>query len=412
MSASSTSRGIAPLLAGTAVAGIVSYLTLWVAFRGLGPDAYAPFSVFWGALYFVVGALGGVQSEITRATVALPADEAPPSPLRATAARFAVGGVVLVVVLMLAASPVWHATVLGGDEDGSLVAALAVGAGAYVIAAVVAGTLSGLGRWALVGGMSALDAILRFALVSVAVFLVATGLTPVAWAVAAPFLLTPLLALPLVLRAGIRRSRLDVGPARLVANSGSTIVAAAAMALMVSGFPMLLGFAFPDRDDAVALGAIAFAATLFRAPLVVVLQSVQGLLVVRFRERDGAREVLVVVGAIAVITVLLSLGTLWLGPWAFALIAGHGVQLSAALLAALVASSGAIAGLVAAGAAMLARRRHVVYSAGWVSAAVVTVVMMALPLPMEPRVILATITGPLVGLAVVGVAALVPRRES
>ena len=83
------------------------------------------------------------------------------------------------------------------------------------------------------------------------------------------------------------RKRQPTGNVNMTDNGDLLSIAAAAMALMVSGFPMLLGFAFPDRDDAVALGAIAFAATLFRAPLVVVLQSVQGRKALLGADRDG-----------------------------------------------------------------------------------------------------------------------------
>ena len=60
--------GLTTILIATAIAGVASYAVTILIPNQIGLAEYAIFAVFWSTLYFVVGALGGIQQEVTRAT--------------------------------------------------------------------------------------------------------------------------------------------------------------------------------------------------------------------------------------------------------------------------------------------------------------------------------------------------------
>ena len=75
-------------------------------------------------------------------------------------------------------------------------------------------------------------------------------------------------------------------------------------------------------------------------------------------------------------------------------------------------SSALVAALCISAPAVLARGRHFTYTAGWVTAAVVTVVSLALPFELTTRTVLALLAGPVAGLLIHGLSLAVSSGRS
>ncbi len=381
----------------TAVSGIAGYVVTALVYRSIGAADYAEFATFWGALYLLVGALSGIQQEITRATRPIPVG----SRHRANRARdFGVLVAVLVAVAVAASAPLWAPGVLGRID---LAWPLAVGAAGYVLVAVLSGSLTGIAHWRALAAMIAADGLLRLVLVAGAVVF-SDDPTVLAWAVVAPFPLVILLVWPFIRRGFIGRSDIDVGLGELSWNSARTVLAAAATALIVSGFPLLLG-ATSQRDDPALVGELIFTLTLSRAPVVITVMGLQSFLIVQFRHRAGAwRFHWMLQAGIAAFALVLA-GLAWLaGPTVLDWVGGADGALDGSAVAALVASSALVGMVTVSGAATLARSDHRAYATGWLLAALVTASIMLSPIDLMPRVLIALIAGPLVGLAVHGIA--------
>jgi len=387
------------LLAATAVSGLAGYLVTFFVAAAVTPAAYAAFAVFWSTLFLVVGALGGIQQEITRAAGVRDAADG-----TAPLGRFAVGAALAAIVVLLATAPLW--TLVAGGHPLTVVA-LAVGAGAYCLVAVTSGALYGARAWLPIATLILVDGVLRLAGVLVALALPEPG-RALEVAVVLPFPLALAIVLPVVARR-LRGIRADVPLPRLTRNTVLAVLAAGASAVLISGFPALVSAATPG-EPAAALAPLLLALMITRAPIVIPAMAMQSLLIVRFRDA-GVRAVLLAVVLVGVVTALLAALTAVVGP--ALLLAGFGPDyaVDGSLLAALVASSGLIAALIVGGAGLLAASRHSVYVAGWVVAVVVTVAAFLLPLGAEPRIIVAALAGPAAALLVQLVALAGRRRE-
>ena len=96
-------------------------ITLLV-YRFVGPGEYATFAVFWSTMFLLMGALGGIQQEITRSTHR--SRGSAPGPRRANARLFAIVVASCGGVLILATSPLWVGAVYP-DAGWALVPPLA-----------------------------------------------------------------------------------------------------------------------------------------------------------------------------------------------------------------------------------------------------------------------------------------------
>lgn len=367
--------------------------------RVIGLADYAVFAVFWAFMYLVIGALFGIQQEVTRGT-RLVETTAPHTLSRSR--NFAIAAAVGVFALITGTAPAWAASAFP-QHEWSLVLPLAVGTASFVVLAVLIGTLYGLSEWAAVAALMLGDAVLRLAAVSVAL-VYTTDVVVLAWAVACPFLATVLVAWPLLRRRIANKTQLDVGYRRLTWNVARTVTAATSTGVMVSGLPLLLGLT--SRDVAAEIvGLYILTLTLSRAPLIVVAMSLQSYLIVVFRDGDRwartfARLQAVVVASGAVLAVL----GWWLGPLVFAFLFPGALVPEGSFIALLVGSSALVASLCICAPALLASDRHVAYSTGWLVAAVVTIVCLLTPTDFETRANLALVAGPLAGLIVTGTA--------
>ncbi|WP_448003849.1 hypothetical protein [Agromyces bauzanensis] len=400
--------GVTSILVATAVAGGSGYLATAIVGATRPPTDYAAFGVFWATIYLVIAVLSGIQQEVTRATV--PVEPGTPAP-RHLAFRFGAATALVTAVALAATAVFWAAPVFGAD-GARLVPPIVLGAAGYVVVAVISGTLSGLRAWTAVAFMIGVDGVLRLAAI-LTVLAVGGDVVALAWAIAVPFPLTPLLLWWFFRRAVVGRSSLDVGARALVWNSARTVVASVAVGVLVSGYPLLLKVARPDTPDA-ELGSVIFAVNLVRAPLVIVVLALQGYLVVAFRSA-GARSWRLfgrIAAALAGATVVLAAAAGLVGPpileawWPEYVLSGW-------FLAALVASSGLLGLLCVSGPLVLARAEHGIYTTGWVVAAVTTIVcLVAVPGGLATAMIVSLVAGPVVGVAVHLVGLAVRRRQA
>lgn len=386
--------GTTMIFGATIIAGISGYLVTWLVLRTAGPASYALFAVFWSALYLLVGALAGVQQEITRAT-------RPTSVIGHKHASRAVGfgfvAATVVAVLIVGTAPGWADHVFVG-HGWTLVWPLTVGAAAYVLVATLCGSLYGVSQWRSLALMIAADAILRIVLVGFGLLL-DFDIIGLAWLVAIPFPLVIVLLWPVVRGGFVGRSELDVGYRALTWNILRTVLASLSTALIVSGFPLLLGVVGADVNRSL-LGELIFTITIARAPLIVSVLSLQSLLLVRFRDSPARSRstFLIVMGAIGAGVVVLALAGWLLGPAVLSLLSGFPTQIHGRFIAVIVVSSGLIAALAVSASAVLAVGKHVIYLLGWVVAAVVMVGVLLSPLDFLFRVGLSLLVGPLAGL--------------
>lgn len=398
--------GLRLVVTATAIAGVGGYAITTVAAAGLG-DSYAVFAIFWSALYLVVGALAGIQQEVTRG-IRPPSGSASPIG-RASVASLSVGAAVVVAAAVLATSPLWASAVFGRETQ--LVFPLAFGAAGYIFVAAATGIMYGVHLWKPLALAIVLDVLLRFVLIGVGL-ISDLDVTMLGWAVVLPF---PLLTVILWIVAGRRLAAsrmLDVGYRIAGANILRTVVAAAATAVLVSGFPLLLGATSP-LESARVLSAVILALTLTRAPLVVTTIALQSYLIVYFRDRAQSWPSLVrIMGVLLALAASLALLAWWVGADVIVAVVGEVFRIDAEFLALLVMSSVPTAWVVVSGTAVLARSAHTWYSAGWVIAAVAAVLLLLVPGDIYSRSLLALSVGPLAGLLVhLFALAVTPQRE-
>jgi hypothetical protein len=277
---------------------------------------------------------------------------------------------------------------------------LVVGGASYVLLAVLAGTLYGISQWRSIFWVMTIEGVLRLVLVGL-VLTVTSEPVPLAWAVVAPFAFTALVMWLIVRRGLVGATALDAGYRRLAWNATRTIVAAGSMGLLVSGFPLLLAITSP-RETQSQLGLLILAATLTRAPLIVVGMALQSYFIVLFRN-SGLRfwRLFLQLEAIVIIAGLV-LGCLgWLiGPAVFSFLFPNQPSPPGWLIGVLVSTSALIGAICVSAPAVLSRGKHSVFTAGWVVAGVTTFFGLLLPLPLYERASIALLVGPLAGLAV------------
>ncbi len=404
----SLATGPSQILFSTGIVGVLAIVLTFVVARVLGAADYSGFAVYWSATFLVTGALVGIQQEVARATH--PVGSAHAAEDHASLSRFAVAAAAIVAVVVVASSPLWLGPVFPSG-DAVIVGSLAFGAAFYVTVAVITGALFGVGIWRYVAQIAVVDAILRFVLVLSVLFLAPTP-SAFAVAIAVPFALAPLLLARPLRRALSGRIVLDVRYGRLSLHVLQSLVGSISTAAMVSGFPVFV-VASAGSTPTATVGAFILVVTLVRSPLVVVFMAMQSVLIVRFRNdrAASARFAIRLLALVAAATVVLGALAWTVGPDILAWAAGPDYRVAGFVLAALIASSGAMAGLCVTGPFAIARGRHAVYSAGWLLAAAVTICVLFVPLPFETRVTVALLAGPFVGMVahLLGLVILRPR---
>lgn len=388
--------GLTLILGATAVAAVAGYLVIWLVPLQIGLASYKTFGLFWSAMYLIVGTLAGLQQEVTRGTV--PRDAG--LPLRASLARnFGLIVAALVFALIVVSAPLWVSSLFPAD-GWRLVWPLAFATSSYVLVATLAGTLYGLARWWPLALMISVDALLRLAAVGI-VSTVTRDAAALAWAAAAPFLLTIVLLWPAFRSSVVGKASLDVEYRALTWNVARTMVAAASTGILVSGLPVVIGVAAAAEPPAL-VASLFLAITITRAPVIVVVMSLQSYLLIRFRDHreEFGRTLLVFLGLLAAGGVVLALVAWLIGPAVFGLLYAGEVSLAGWFYGVLVLSSALIGSLTVTGAALLSRARHFGYTLGWLVAALTTIACFLPPIGIMGQILTAVIAGPVSGLAI------------
>ncbi|MFE0751865.1 lipopolysaccharide biosynthesis protein [Gordonia sp. NPDC058843] len=394
-------RSLGRVTIATVVAAASGYAVLLLAARHLGAVGYGVFAVFWAAYGLVTGAQNGQLQETTRAVRTAASEGLARS--RPLLVNTAIG--LGLAALVVATSPLWSRRVFTEDR-GLSVLLLAVGVASFAVYAHLCGALSGRLNWSTFAVLLSVDALIRMAGAGIAVavgwgttaFLAVTVIGSASWGVV------------LTVSASARRAigvAGDVPPRRLTVNTLTAMAAAAASAVLVMGFPVLINLTTdlrggPDVDDAATIGALILAVTLTRAPLLVPLNSFQGLLISRFVDRRDRR--LAALGApLGVVAAVGGVGVLgaWLvGPWLLRSVFGADFDLDGVVVAMLTLGATCLALLTVTGAAAIAAGAHRWYATGWWVSTLVAVAMLLLPLDVETRTCVALVVGPLIGLGV------------
>lgn len=385
----------------TVVAAASGYIVLLLAARHLGAVGYGVFAVFWAAYGLVTGAQNGQLQETTRAVRTAESEGRARSRPLLVNTGIGLG----LAVLVIATSPLWSARVFT-DDRGLSVLLLAVGVASFAVYAHLCGALSGRLNWSSFAALLSVDALIRLAGAGIAVaagwgttaFLVVTVIGSVSWCV--------LLATSASARRAIGVAG-DVPPRRLAVNTLTAMAAAAASAVLVMGFPVLINLTTdlhggPDADETRTIGALVLAVTLTRAPLLVPLNSFQGVLISRFVDRRDRRlaSLGTPLGIVAAVGGVGVLGAWLVGPWLLRSVFGADFDLDGLVVALLTLGATCLALLTVTGAAAIAAGAHRWYAAGWWVSTLVAVAVLLLPFDVATRTCLALVVGPLVGLGV------------
>ncbi len=362
--------GLALVLGATVIAGAAGYI-IQAAVPALAPDEYLTFTVTWSAIYLIVGGMAGVQQEITRS--AFPAVVPGSGRGAGIVARFAGAASVVAVVVVFGSAFLWGPAALGADFVAVLPPIL-VATAAYTLVAVLSGVYYGARRWVSAAGMTVTDALLRVVLIVVVMLLGLSG-PAYAWATALPFVGSVMLLWIMSGRRAMRDVDFDVDVSQLLRNSVSTVGAALATGVMISGLPLLLGVASRGLPQ-MQLTALILILTLTRAPLVIPLLALQSYLVVTFRDHPSLalRRTLVWGAGLAGVTIVLAVAGSFVGPWVIELVYGPDYALPAVLFGLIIASAGMTALLCLTGPAVLAAGRHRAYVAGWALSSIALVI--------------------------------------
>ncbi|OBC06809.1 MULTISPECIES: lipopolysaccharide biosynthesis protein [unclassified Gordonia (in: high G+C Gram-positive bacteria)] len=380
----------------TIIAAASGYLVLLLAARQLGATGYAVFAVFWAAYGLVTGAQNGQLQETTRTIRA--ASETRTRLSRPLVVNVGIGAVLAVIVA--ATSPLWSGHVF--DQYRALsVVLLAVGVASFAVYAHLCGALSGSLSWSPFAVLLSVDALIRLVGAGIAVafgwgvlaFLVITVVGSVSWIV--------VLATSSTARRAIGLPG-DVDNRRLAGNTLTAMAAALASAVVVMGFPVLINITARADDDSRIVGAVILAVTLTRAPLLVPLNSFQGVLITRFvAARDALlRSLAVPLAAVVVVGAIGAVAAWAIGSWLLTHIFGADFTLGGGTIALFMVGATALGLLTVTGAATLSVGAHRWYAAGWWVAAIACAALLTVPLEVTDRVALSLVVGPLVGAGV------------
>lgn len=392
----------------TAITAACGYAVLYLAARGLDPAGFSIFAVFWGAFGLVTGAANGLLQEAAREVRTNSAENRSTRQLDVSGRggtspmRVAAGIGVAAAAAIACSSPLWAGHVFAAARPLS-VALLSAGLAGFCLHATLLGLLAGIGQWSRYGLLMVTDAVIRVA-VAATTFFLGWGLVGFLWATVGGAVAWLLL---LTVSAGARtaaRLRTPGTTSALLRGASHSIAASGASAILVMGFPVLLKAT--SGELGAAGGVVILAVTLTRAPLLVPMTAMQGNLIAYFIDHGQRRRgdrVRALVKPAAVIIAVGILGTVaagLLGPWLIRVAFGAQYQTSGALLASLTAAAVSIAILTLTGSATVASALHRAYSLGWVAATVASAVLLALPLDLETRTVVALLCGPLVGIGV------------
>lgn len=360
---------------GLVVAGVCAYGFLSVAAQALSKESFASLQQLWFFTFIVApGVFLPVEQEVGRALAHRRALGQGGLPVARKAGALALGLVGIVLVLLVAASPLLVREMFHGYWwlwVGSVIAFLGY-AGTHFVRGVLSGT-GDFGRYGLLLGS---DGLLR---VSACVALAVIGVTavgPYGLIVGIP----PMIAIALAVRG--RRHLLQPGPpanwSELTPNLGWLLLGSVMAAVLVNAGPLAANLlAGDDQRDLVA--GFGSAVLVARVPLFL-FQAVQAALLPKLAKlaaqgeltefKEGFRKLMVTVAGVGVLG---TVGAFVLGPWAVStFFAGDPSRRTVTLLA-LAAALYMLA--VAMAQAVIALHGHAKVALGWATGFVSFVVV-------------------------------------
>lgn len=386
--------------AASLVAAAAGYGVLVLAARNLDKSANADFLACWAALFTVFGVLAGVQNEITRSVFARSRPHSAPT-ARDTPRVVLVGAFIgcVLALAFTATAFAWGAAVLG--ESWRAVTALsAIGIASFAVHVSICGALTGRRRWSAFASLVAGESVARLLCAALVAFLGGQLVGYVAATVAATITWLVWTACSTQVRHALA-ARADVPMMPLLAGMTHACAAAAASAVLVVGFPVLIRL-FSTNAEYAEAAPLILALAITRGPVMIPLGAYQGAAITWFASREpvtgaAARRV----GLRAMLAAVAGSGAAaLLGPVVMETIR-HDYDVAASTFAALVFGVFLLGALTLTGAATLALARHRAYSVGWIAATLAAMgCLAAAPGSLDMRVSVALVLGPLAGLAI------------
>lgn len=389
------------ILVASGSAAVSTLLITIIAARSLVRDGdagpYASFIVFWSLLFGVYGVVNGLQNETTRAVNSHGPGRAADSGVPVLLAALVLSTATAALVAL--AGP-WWGPRLVPDSMPHVVWLVAAGLVLYGLHQTGLGAASGLNDWPSFSWLMILDAAARLGLV-VAAALAGTGLLGTEAACVLASLAWVVLLVPTRRGRRVLGAHADVGWGRFVRNCLLSMVSSTSTAILITAFPTIIKLTAPHEDAGLLAGTIT-AISLTRSPIMIPLQAFQGVAITAFlTRRDGllralARPVALVTALGGLCAVLMLL----VGPWVLRVLYDPSLIATGTTFAGLTIAAVPLAVITLTGTATVAANAHAWFSAGWLSAALVSTLLLHLPFALPVRVCIALFTGPLAGAAI------------
>ena len=382
----------------TVIVALAGYAIVTIAAQALDKPGYEAFMVYWSLFFMLTGLLDGLMQESARAVTAAKAT----SPAQHTARPFALTGAIAGVVgAIIVLTGFWWAPIIAPDSQAWGIGLMLVGLVSYTFQATVCGLLSAAQQWKSFAWLISVDSVVRLVLAAIAWVL--------GWQLLAFFIVTVLGAatwlLALILSPSTRSllpSRADVATKAFLRRVVQAMVASGANAVLITGFTVLLKFTTDSTTAQGALGATITAVTLTRAPILVPLQRFQPALIVHFTE--NRHKILAAaakpMAAVLALGIVGAIAAYFLAQPIMRIFFPEDLISAQWALAALTLASAGTALLMVTGSAALAADRHGLYSAGWIAATILAIVLLSVPASPEVRSILALGAAPLLGIII------------
>lgn len=378
------------VIAALIISAISGLLISWLTYRFIDDHSYVAFSIFWGWLYFGVGAVSGIQQEIARASS---------TPAHIDQRNWKLLGIWTLAAGTIITSVSFSAWAITSGNSGNrdffqpIIGCL--GIFGYVFIAAACGALYGLSQWRILGFMIAIDGLARLCLVAISLK-IGAELPFVELMVVLPFILIALgFVISLAFGKKLRNSApaFDVNFRKITLNAFFLMAASASMAILISGFQGLMGLALGGMDDAL-FGQVAFSVMILRAPLVIAVLSVQSLLIVQFRNRPKRRQkrlLFQLLGLLFFIAVCEWVVISMFGTQLFISFTGKELIIPGIVITSIVASGFLLGVMFTIGSSLVARSRHGWYLASWLLAVCLTLAILLSPIELLLKLNLALV---------------------
>ena len=369
-------EGTIPVGIALLVAGVATYAFFVVGKTAVGgEEEFQPIAALWFATFALApGFFLPLEQELGRALAHRRALGEGPRPVVQKVVRLAAIMVAVVVIAILATSPLIASSYFDGDVV--MVAALVATFAAYAPAHLARGVCSGSGRFREYAIIMGSDGVVRIIL---CVLLAVVGITA-AGAYGFAVALSPLFAVGYVWRRGALRT--DDGPDadwnEVTPNLGWLLLGSVFAATLLNAGPITATLLAADDEDAFVT-RFSYGVLLARIPLFL-FQAVQAALLPRLSRlaaqgefgefRAGMKRLLLVVLGVGVVG---TAGAFLLGPWAIEIV--YKAELTGRTLAMLALGSACYMMALAFAQAVIALRGHALVAAGWAVGVVTFVVV-------------------------------------